>query len=59
MVKLTTWFSSQYHKYLRVWRLMKRPSMKEFTTISKVSAVGLLVIGAIGFLISVAIKLIV
>jgi len=58
-MKITSWFSSQYHKYLRVWRLMKRPTMKEFTTISKVSAVGLLIIGAIGFIISVGIKLIV
>ncbi len=38
---------------------MKRPSMHEFKTISKVSAVGLLIIGAIGFVISVTIKLIV
>jgi len=58
-MKITSWLSSQYHKYLRVWRLMKRPSMHEFKTISKVSAVGLLIIGAIGFVISVTIKLIV
>jgi len=54
--KLTRKISSQYHKYLRVWRLLKKPTMEEFKTISKVSAIGLLVIGALGFLISIAIK---
>jgi len=47
---------SQYHKYKRVWRLLKRPTVTEFKTISKVSAIGLLVIGAIGFIISIGIK---
>ena len=54
--KLTRKISSQYNKYLRVWRLLKRPSMVEFRTISKVSAVGLLIIGAVGFAISIAMK---
>jgi preprotein translocase subunit Sss1 len=31
--------------------------MEEFKTISKVSAIGLIVIGAIGFAISIAIKM--
>jgi protein translocase SEC61 complex gamma subunit len=48
--------SSQYHQYLRVWKLLKRPTMEEFKTISKVTAIGLLIIGAAGFAISVAIK---
>lgn len=55
-MKTTRWISSQYHKYLRVWRLLKKPSMQEYKTISKVTAIGLLVIGAIGFAISVAMK---
>ncbi len=38
----------------RVWQLLKKPSKKEFTTISKVSAIGLGLVGAIGFLISMA-----
>ncbi|MBU2576817.1 MAG: protein translocase SEC61 complex subunit gamma [Nanoarchaeota archaeon] len=54
--KLTRALSSQYHKYLRVWRLLKKPSMAEFKTISKVSAIGILIIGAVGFAISVAMK---
>ena len=59
MVKITSWLSSQYHKYLRVWRLLKKPSMQEFKTISKVTAIGLLIIGALGFVISVAMKMII
>jgi len=56
MSKLTRTLATQYNKYLRVWRLLKKPTMQEFKTISKVSAVGLLVIGALGFAISVAMK---
>ncbi len=48
---------SQYNQYVRIWRLLKKPSMHEFKTISKVSAVGLLLIGAIGFLISISMNL--
>jgi len=57
MGKLTRTLTTQYNKYLRVWRLLKKPTMSEFKTISKVSAVGLLVIGALGFAISVAMKI--
>jgi len=56
--KLTRKLSSEYHKYLRVWRLLRKPTMAEFKTVSKVSAIGLLVIGALGFVISVAMKII-
>ncbi len=55
--KLSRKISSQYHKYLRVWRLLKKPTMEEFKTISKVTVIGLLVIGALGFAISVVMKL--
>jgi protein translocase SEC61 complex gamma subunit len=37
-----------------VWRLLRKPSREEFLTISKVSAIGLLIIGAIGFVIAMA-----
>ncbi|MGC9309141.1 MAG: protein translocase SEC61 complex subunit gamma [Candidatus Nanoarchaeia archaeon] len=57
MKNIPQWLSSQYHRYLRVWKLMKKPSMQEFKLISKVTAVGLIVIGAIGFLISVSLKM--
>ena len=50
--KLKSW----YYQYLRVWKLLKRPTMEEFKTISKVSIIGLLLIGALGFVISIIIK---
>jgi len=53
-MKATQWLSSQYHQYLRVWRLLKKPSLQEMKLISKVTAIGLLLIGAIGFVISIA-----
>jgi len=54
--KLIRNLSSQYIKYKRVARLLKKPTFKEFKTISKVSAIGLLIIGAVGFAISVTMK---
>ncbi|MFH1521890.1 MAG: protein translocase SEC61 complex subunit gamma [archaeon] len=56
VARLIRKISSQYHKYLRVWKLLKKPTMDEFKTISKVSAIGLLVIGALGFVIQIVIK---
>ncbi|MEK6935432.1 MAG: protein translocase SEC61 complex subunit gamma [Nanoarchaeota archaeon] len=36
----------------RVWKLLKKPTKDEFTTIAKVSALGLGIIGVLGFAIS-------
>jgi len=36
----------------RVWHLLKRPDKTEFTTIAKVSAIGLALVGVIGFAIN-------
>ncbi|MDH3353233.1 MAG: protein translocase SEC61 complex subunit gamma [Nanoarchaeota archaeon] len=55
--KLTRKLISQYNKYLRVWRLLKKPTIEEFKVVSKVSVIGLLVIGALGFAISVVMKI--
>ncbi len=35
----------------RVWHVLKKPTGAEFKSISKVAALGLLAIGAIGFII--------
>jgi len=56
-MKIKNWLSTQYQKYKRVWLLLRKPTMKEFKMVSKVTAIGLFIIGAIGFIISVAIKL--
>ena len=37
---------------VRVWHLLKKPSKNEFTTIAKVSALGLGLIGLLGFIIA-------
>jgi protein transport protein SEC61 subunit gamma-like protein len=41
-------------KCIRVWHLLKKPDKLEFTTIAKVSAIGLALIGVIGFAINMA-----
>ncbi|MFH1802368.1 MAG: protein translocase SEC61 complex subunit gamma [archaeon] len=41
----------------RVWHVLKKPTGLEFKTVSKVSAIGILILGAIGFLIADGIKL--
>ncbi|VVB80660.1 Protein translocase subunit SecE [uncultured archaeon] len=47
-----TRLSSNFQQYKRVWRLLKKPTKQEFLTIAKVSAIGLLIIGAFGFVIA-------
>lgn len=44
--------TSQFIQYQRVWRILRKPTMEEFKSVSKVSAIGLLVIGAAGFVIA-------
>ncbi|MBS3095144.1 protein translocase SEC61 complex subunit gamma [Candidatus Woesearchaeota archaeon] len=41
----------------RVFLITKKPSMQEFKTIVKVSAIGMLLIGFIGFIITLAFQL--
>ncbi len=42
----------------RVWHILRKPTMEEFKTISKVSAIGILILGALGFIIADGIRLI-
>ncbi len=58
MVKIKNWLSSQWTQYVRLWRIMKKPSMSEFKMIAKVSAVGVLLLGFLGFSINLIINLI-
>jgi len=44
---------SFYKKCKRVWLTLKKPTKQEFETISKVSAIGIGILGLIGFLISI------
>ncbi|MBS3089356.1 protein translocase SEC61 complex subunit gamma [Candidatus Pacearchaeota archaeon] len=40
----------------RVWYLLRKPTADEFKSIAKISALGILIIGAVGFAISDIIK---
>ncbi|MBU0906780.1 MAG: protein translocase SEC61 complex subunit gamma [Nanoarchaeota archaeon] len=42
----------------RVWHVLRKPTGEEFKTVSKVSAIGILILGALGFLIADGIRLI-
>ncbi len=42
-----------YKKCLRVWKTLKKPSKKEFGMTAKVSAIGIVILGVIGFIISI------
>ena len=52
-VKLVSFFEQSK----RVWHVLKKPSSEEFKAVAKVSAIGILALGAIGFIISDIIKL--
>lgn len=43
---------------VRVWHLLKKPDKKEFQTIAKVSAIGLGLVGVLGFVIAIVMKFI-
>jgi protein transport protein SEC61 subunit gamma-like protein len=43
---------SFFRQSTRVWKLLKKPSREEFLTISKVSAIGLCLVGILGFAIN-------
>ena len=45
-----------YEKSKRVWLVLKKPSRKEFESVAKISAIGILVLGVLGFLISIIIS---
>lgn len=48
---------SFFAKCKRVWIAMKKPSRKEFEMITKVSAIGIGILGALGFLVSIVMKI--
>jgi protein transport protein SEC61 subunit gamma-like protein len=48
---------SFFQKCVRVWYVLRKPTNQEFKMVAKVSALGILAIGLIGFLIALIIKL--
>ena len=55
--KLLISTKSFFVKCKRVWFSLKKPTRKEFETIAKVSAIGIAILGIIGFLISILMKM--
>lgn len=45
-----------YRKCVRVWHLLRKPTREEFMMVAKVSAIGILAIGLVGFIISVIMR---
>ena len=50
--ELPSKMKNKWNEYMRVLKVTKKPSNEEFKTIVKVSGLGMLVIGLIGFLIT-------
>jgi len=44
---------SFFTQSVRVWHLLRKPTSQEFKAVSKVSAIGLGLIGLLGFLITI------
>lgn len=51
-MKLTQRLKSFTNQSIRVWRILKKPSNQEFRLIAKVSGIGILALGLVGFIIS-------
>lgn len=47
---------SFFLKCKRVWHVLKKPSKQEYNQVAKISALGIVVLGVIGFLISIIMK---
>ena len=45
-----------YKKCKRVWKTLKKPTKEEWQQVAKISAVGIGIIGLIGFIISLIMK---
>jgi len=44
-------------KCKRVWHTLKKPTRQEFEQVSKISAMGILILGLVGFIIALIMKL--
>ncbi len=42
---------------VRVWRILKKPTAQEFKMVSKISALGIIALGLLGFLIMLLMRL--
>jgi len=44
---------SFFFKSKRVWFVLKKPTKEEFAQVTKISAIGILIVGVLGFAISI------
>jgi len=51
-MEITGKIGSFFSQCVRVWHLLRRPTSEEFKIVSKISAIGLGVIGLLGFAIT-------
>ena len=49
-------FKTFFEKSKRVWLVLKKPTRKEYEMVAKVSAIGIVILGVLGFLISILIQ---
>jgi len=56
-MKLVQSSKSFYVKCRRVWSALKKPSRKEFGQVAKISAIGIAILGILGFIISLIMKI--
>ena len=57
MRDLLTNTKSFFFKSKRVWYVLKKPTREEFEQVTKISAIGILIVGVLGFAISILINL--
>ena len=57
MVQILAPLKTFFIKCSRVWHVLRKPTRKEIEQTAKVSAIGILLLGVIGFVISIIIKL--
>jgi len=52
-MKIFTSLKSFIEKCKRVWMVLKKPTKEELTKVAQISALGILVVGFLGFIISI------
>lgn len=52
-MKILSSIKSFFEKCKRVWMVLKKPSKDEIVKVAQISALGIIVIGALGFIISI------
>lgn len=58
IMKITDSLKSFFGKCKRVWMVLKKPTKEEILKTAKISGWGIIIIGALGFIISIIINLI-